>query len=311
MKRPFGWICLMQEVRKRVGAANAYQLGLYGQQIGIAVLDSGIYLHPDFIKGQNRILAFKDFITQQTRPFDHNGHGTHIAGIIAGSGVSSSGRHMGMAPLSNLIVLKILDDKGNGSVENVCRAVDWTVKNKTKYNIRIMNISVGANTGERRRESSLLVDAVEYAWDHGIVVVAAAGNNGPGPMSITSPGTSRKIITVGASPENVQHFKNQQCRFSGRGPTESCVCKPDLVAPGFRIWSCSHLPEVLYTVRSGTSMAAPVVSGGIALLLSGFPDLSNKEVKIWLRKNARSLSQPREYQGWGQFYISEASLKSL
>ena len=110
----------MQEVIGRVGAVNAYQQGLYGQRIGIAVLDSGIYPHRDFIDGQKRIAAFKDFLGRRTKPYDNNGHGTHISGIIAGSGAASGGRYMGMAPLAHLIVLKVLDDKGNGTAENVC-----------------------------------------------------------------------------------------------------------------------------------------------------------------------------------------------
>ena len=296
----------MYEVRQRIGASAAYQQGLYGQQTGIAVLDSGIFLHRDFTSGENRIRFFKDFVKERTVPYDNNGHGTHIAGIIAGSGAASRGRYMGIAPLSHLIILKVLDEKGNGSVENVCRGIEWAVENSKRYQIRIMNISVGAKVKERIQESRMLVNAAEYAWDHGLIVVAAAGNNGPEAMSITAPGTSRKIITVGAAPE---HFDEKQpeigCSFSGRGPTSECVCKPDVVAPGFRICSCSHRPEEVYTVRSGTSMAAPVVSGGIALLLNKYPDMSNKDIKICLKKSAVSLDFSREYQGWGLFRIPE------
>lgn len=296
----------MQEVRRRIGAADAYRQGFYGQQIGIAVLDSGIYPHRDFTDGQNRIRVFRDFLNGRAAPYDNNGHGTHIAGIIAGSGAASGGKYMGVAPLAHLIVLKILDEKGNGTVENVSRAIEWVVQNRERFQIRIVNISVGAKVRDRRNESRALVDAVEYAWDYGLVVVAAAGNNGPDAMSITAPGTSKKVITVGAAPEQVYTKQPQvSCSFSGRGPTDECVCKPDVVAPGFRIRSCSNKPEEVYAVRSGTSMAAPVVAGGVALLLNKYPDMSNKDVKVCLRKSAVSLSMERTYQGWGMFRVSE------
>lgn len=296
----------MYDVRRRIGAASAYRQGLYGQHIGIAVLDSGIYPHRDFTEGSYRIRFFRDYVNGRNSPYDNNGHGTHIAGIIAGSGAASGGRYMGVAPLADLIVLKVLDEKGNGTVENVCRGIEWIVQNRRRYQIQIMNISVGAKIKERFQESRMLVDAVEYAWDHGLTVVAAAGNNGPDAMSITAPGNSRKVITVGAAPERLNEKQPEvSCNFSGRGPTGECVCKPDVVAPGFRIRSCSHRPEEMYTIRSGTSMAAPVVAGGIALLLNKYPDMSNKDIKICLRKSAVSLHLPRAYQGWGLFRISE------
>lgn len=296
----------MDAVRRRIGASAAYQQGLYGQQIAIVVLDSGIFLHRDFTDGENKIRYFRDFVNNRSSPYDNNGHGTHIAGIIAGSGAASGGRYMGVAPLAQLIVLKVLDEKGNGSVDNVCRGIEWAVQNRKRFQIRIMNISVGASVKDRLKESRMLVDAVEYAWDYGMIVVAAAGNNGPGAMSITAPGTSRKGITVGAAPEHLSDKQPQiSCSFSGRGPTEDCVCKPDIVAPGFRIRSCGYRPEEVYTVRSGTSMAAPVVAGGIALLLNKYPDMTNKDVKMCLRRSACSMNMPRTYQGWGMFSIPE------
>lgn len=296
----------MYEVRRRIGASAAYQQGLYGQQTGIAVLDSGIFLHKDFTDGKNRISFFRDFVNGRASPYDNNGHGTHIAGIIAGSGAASRGRYMGVAPLASLIVLKVLDEKGNGSVDNVCQGIEWVVQNRKRFQIRIMNISVGAKVKDSTRESRRLVDAVEYAWDQGLIVVAAAGNNGPEAMSITAPGTSRKVITVGAAPEQLYQKQPEiSCSFSGRGPTDDCVCKPDVVAPGFRIRSCSHRPDEVYTVRSGTSMAAPVVAGGIALLLNKYPDMTNKDVKFCLKKSAVSLYLPRSYQGWGMFHLPE------
>lgn len=296
----------MNNVRHRTGAAFAYQHGLYGSGIGIAVLDSGIYPHPDFTDNSSRILAFHDFVNHREMPYDDNGHGTHIAGIIAGSGYLSKGRYMGMAPKSHLIILKILDHKGNGTTETVCRAIEWTVKHQACFHIRIMNISIGAKASQLTLENQMLTEAVEYAWDHGLVVVAAAGNNGPDSGTVTSPGTSRKVITVGAAPEIFSPAgQESSCPFSGRGPTETCICKPEILAPGFQIRSCNNHPEHPYTIRSGTSMASPVVSGGIALILNQYPYLTNKEVKRCLLKSARPLNYPKSYQGWGFFHIPE------
>lgn len=118
----------MNNVRHRTGAGFAYQRGLYGFGIGIAVLDSGIYPHPDFNSPDNRIRVFRDFVNYRETPYDDNGHGTHIAGIISGNGYLSKGRYMGMAPKSHLIILKILDHHGNGTAETVCRAIEWTVR---------------------------------------------------------------------------------------------------------------------------------------------------------------------------------------
>jgi len=151
-------------------------------------------------------------------------------------------------------------------------------------------------------------------WDNGIVVVVAAGNNGPGPMSISTPGISRKVITVGSSDDNVavEIFGNSKSKdYSGRGPTPFCIKKPDIVAPGSNIISCNISryslrskdgyanSPMMYTVKSGTSMATPVVSGAIALLLSKYPNLTNKEVKLKLRESAVDLGHHWEKQGWG------------
>jgi len=296
----------LNNVRHLTGAYSAYSQNLYGSGIGIAILDSGIYPHPDFIKNGSRIAAFHDFVNHRQTPYDDNGHGTHIAGIVAGSGYLSGGKYMGMAPKAHLIILKILDHKGNGAVETVCRAIEWTIRNRSRLHIHIVNVSIGAKAKDQTFESRMLVDAAEYAWNQGLIVVAAAGNNGPSLGSVTSPGTSKKIITVGAAPEiSPTNQSNEDCLFSGRGPTSTCICKPEILAPGFRICSCGHLPSHPYTIRSGTSMASPVVSGGIALILNKYPNLTNKEVKRCLLKSARPLNSPKSYQGWGMFHIPE------
>ena len=132
----------------------------------------------------------------------------------------------------------------------------------------------------------LLVQAVERAWDDGITVVTAAGNLGPAPGSITAPGSSRKVITVGAG-----DLLEPRRGISGCGPTRDCVCKPDLVAPG--------RSRKEYVVKSGTSMAAPRVSGAVALALERVPDLTNVQAKMLLCESARDLGLPRNRQGHG------------
>lgn len=174
-----------------------------GQGIVVAVLDTGIAPHPDF---RGKIAAFRDFVQEQKILYDDNGHGTHVCGVIGGTGVASSGEYAGMAPKCSLIVLKVLDRKGNGSVEEVMKAFRWILENQKKYRIRIVNISVGMQTSSDTLEEERLVNGVEALWDAGISVVAAAGNLGPKAGTITTPGISKKIITVGSS--NDQYYIN-------------------------------------------------------------------------------------------------------
>ena len=149
-------------------------------------------------------------------------------------------------------------------------------------------------------ETSALVRGVEEIWDAGLVVVVAAGNMGPKRGTITTPGISRKVITVGCSDDDqvVNVMGSRMSDYSGRGPTRSCVCKPDIVAPGAAITSCSN-QSGCYTIKSGTSMATPYVSGAIALLLEQNPEMSNRDVKLLLRERAVDLGLPRNQQGWG------------
>lgn len=266
---------------------------LTGKGIGVAMLDSGIFPHIDFA---GRILAFQDFIYDRKTPYDDNGHGTHVAGILGGSGAAFQGKYKGVACGCNLIGIKVLDRNGNGEKESVIRSLDWIQKNRNRYQIRIINISVGTTQKEEHKD---LIDAVERAWDTGLIVVAAAGNMGPGEGSITAPGSSRKIITVGSSDLLV---KNRG--ISGRGPTNDCIIKPDVVAPGNAVISCANRNDNMpYTIKSGTSMSTPVVSGAIALLLEREPWLTNFEIKKRLRRTAKDLGYPHNLQGWGLFEV--------
>lgn len=225
---------------------------------------------------------------------------THVAGIAGGSGAVSKGLYQGVAPGCNLIGIKVLDQKGNGNKVQVIKALEWILENRENYNIRIINISVGT-TEKDQEDNDDLIEAVEAMWDEGIVIVTAAGNMGPNPGTITAPGSSRKVITVGSSDMLTKHQ-----RISGRGPTCNCVCKPDIVAPGNSIISCAPTNDRMpYTTKSGTSMSTPIVSGGIALLLEKYPYLSNLEVKKRLRDTALDMGFPHNVQGWGLFQLQK------
>ena len=142
---------------------------------------------------------------------------------------------------------------------------------------------------------------MEAAWDDGFIVVTAAGNMGPHPGTITAPGSSKKVKTVGSSDMLTRHQG-----ISGRGPTSQCICKPDIVAPGNSIISCSSKPDRRsYTVKSGTSMSTPMISGAIALLLEKYPAMSNLEIKYRLKETARDLGYTHNIQGWGSFSIHD------
>lgn len=263
-----------------------------GKGIGVCILDTGIYEHIDFT---GRIWAFYDFLAFKRRPYDDNGHGTHVAGLVAGDGTASMGKYRGAAPGCGIISLKVLDRYGTGSQDDVLRALRWIRENRQQYRIRVVNISVGTTCNSKRNHARLL-ESVEQLWDEGVVVVTAAGNQGPRPGSITAPGSSKKVITVGSS-----DLLEGRSAISGRGPTEECVCKPDIVAPGNKIMSCVPGKPYFYGVKSGTSMSTPLVTGAIACALEKNPALTNTDIKTMLMNSAEDMGLPQNLQGWGKF----------
>ncbi len=296
----------MDHVRQLIGMEEAKRWKLTGKGVGIAVLDTGVYPHPDFGR---RLLIFKDMLNGRRAPYDDNSHGTHVMGVLGGSGESSSGLYGGVAPECNLIGIKVLDSRGNGSVSNVLKGLKWLREYKERYGIRIVNISVGSVPRRETGEQSALIRGVEETWADGLVVVVAAGNEGPSAHSVTTPGISRKVITVGSSDDHhaVEVCGSSMIHYSGRGPTGGCICKPDVVAPGASVVSCnamSRRDNRLYGVKSGTSMATPVVSGALALLLEKEPDMTPKEVKLRLMERAMDLGLPRNQQGWGMLHVA-------
>lgn len=266
------------------------------EKITVAVLDTGIYPHMDF---DNRIVAFFDTVGKKRMPYDDNSHGTHVAGIIGGSGRASGGRFKGIAPECNLAAVKVLNKSGNGRILNVLRGIEWVVENAQRYNIRVLNLSFGARDTNGEAEKRL-VDAVEHAWDSRIVVVTAAGNDGPEEGSITVPGISKKVITVGSVDDDSYTDSNGRVHYnySGRGPTRECIVKPEILTVGSNIVSCSN-SKTGYMTKSGTSMSVPIVSGAVTRLLQKYPEFTPRDVKMRLLKTAVPLKHAREQCGWG------------
>ncbi len=271
----------LNKVKKTIHCDTSYT----GKGITIAFLDTGICRIKDFA---NRIIFFKDFINNRNNAYDDNGHGTHVAGIAC-----SSGQYRGIAPEADIIMLKTLDSEGSGNGSDVLAGIQWIYDNHKKYNIRIVNMSIGTRDSG---DNDPLVTAVEKLWDKGIVVVTAAGNNGPAPYTISSPGTSKKVITVGSNDDS----ENKMLRnnYSGRGPTRECIIKPDILAPGSNIISC-RCDEGSYRKLSGTSMSTPVVSGAVALLLEKYKNLTPDDVKYMLKLSSENINEPPNRQGWG------------
>ncbi len=287
----------MNNVRDIIGMDRLAEPLPTGKGVAICILDSGIAGHEDF---DGRIAAFRDFVKSQKEPYDDYGHGTHIAGICAGSGIRSSGRYRGIAPQSRLVVGKILNREGDGRIEHLVEGIRWCLRIRERFGIRILNISIGLMKTIDNSQQDVLLEYINEAWDRGIVTVCAAGNNGPGSGTVTVPGTQPKVITVGSLERG--RYGIVPSRYSGRGPTTDCVLKPEIYAPGREIKSCGKNNG--YVKKTGTSMAVPVVSGAIALLLEKQPYLSPVEVKMKLYESARRLDGDGG-ASWGMLYVPD------
>jgi serine protease AprX len=308
----------MERTAATIGATAVRQnFGYDGAGIGIAVIDSGVSAAHDDLAGDGapRVAAFVDFVNGGTTAYDDYGHGTHVAGIVAGNGFDSNGARSGIAPGTHLVVLKALDAYGNGHISEVIAALEYAIANKDALNIRVINLSVATGVYESYNTDPLTV-AARAAVESGIVVVTAAGNNGRDPQGlihhggITAPGNAPWVLTVGASSHmgTVDRTDDTIAAFSSRGPSAiDYAAKPDVVAPGVGIESLSDPDGSLYATRStallpgtvetgflpylslsGTSMSAPVVTGTIALMLQANPSLTPNEVKAIVQYTAQS-----------------------
>jgi serine protease AprX len=298
-------------------------LGLDGTGVGVAIIDSGVTgFHDDLPPG--RVVKFADFVNFQPEAYDDYGHGTHVAGIIAGSGYDSGGRRQGIAPGATLVVEKVLDATGEGFISNVIAAIDYAVANKDTFHIRVINLSVAAGVYESFTTDPLAL-AARRAVEAGIVVVSAAGNLGRSANGwvqyggIGAPGNAPWVIAVGASSHmgTADRRDDTVAAFSSRGPGAiDFIAKPDLVAPGVGIESLADAGSTLFATKpnarlwgtvatatepylslTGTSMASPVVSGTIALMLQANPTLTPNLVKAILQYTAEN---KRRYDGLTQ-----------
>ena len=290
------------------GGLVPFQAGLTGRSVVIAVLDTGIDTHEDLTKPTNRILAWKDLVNQEESPYDDNGHGTHVAGIIAGNGSYSNGKYRGMAPEAMLVGVKTLDEEGSGRLSDVIAAIEWCIDSLSALNIRVINLSIGSEVQESYRTDPLCrVSSV--AWEKGITACAAAGNSGPKPRTINTPGINPAIITVGNLDDQntLTNIDDMLAPSSSRGPTLDSFIKPDLVAPGTNITSLKVGGG--YTTLSGTSMAAPLVTGAVAQILQKWPSLKPDQIKTLLMQRARDIGVGPNLQGAGALDL-EAIFKS-
>jgi serine protease AprX len=282
-----------------LGVRQVWDMGYQGEGVTVAVIDSGIFLDRDFSfnpgKSKTRILVQMSF--NSGKVVDKFGHGTHVAGIIGGTGEASDGLYAGIAPLVNFVNLKIMNDEGMAYESDTVEAMQWIFDNKETYNIRVVNLSI-QSTVEQSYHSSPLAAAAEILWFNGVVVVTTAGNwvDGFNPIQ-APPANDPFLITVGAVDENDTSDRQDDflASFSAYGLTQDCCFKPELVAPGQDIisvlslsseWRFEYPERVImdteYFRLSGTSMSAPMVSGAIALLLQAEPELTPDQVKYRL-----------------------------
>ncbi|HEX6062049.1 MAG TPA: S8 family peptidase [Candidatus Limnocylindria bacterium] len=279
---------------------------LSGKGITVAVIDSGVADHPDLA---GRIVARVD-LTGDGSNGDPGGHGTHVAGLIAGDGAASNGRWTGVAPQAKVASVRVIDATGHAKLSTIFAGLQWVLRNRSTYNIRIANLSFGG-APLSGYQNDLLASAVEMLSFAGLTVVVSAGNDGQvGVSSITTPATDPFVITVGADDTNATSgLKDDSiAKWSSRGPTAfDGITKPDLVAPGRRIVGLRAAGSTLdtlypglrvtangtstarYLTLSGTSMAAAIVSGVAALYLEGRPSATPREVKAQLTRTARPL----------------------
>ena len=286
-----------------IGAPQVWAGGNRGEGVEIAVLDTGVdEAHPDLddlddnpTTNDPKVLQSRDF-TGEGNTQDARGHGTHVAGIAAGTGRSSGGTYVGTAPGANLWNLRVLDSSGFGLSSWIIAALEFAALGPdgllgSDDEADVANMSLGGSpTGTGTDSLSL---AVDLAVSRGLVVVVAAGNTGPDMQTVTRPGVARKAITVGAT-DDVDNIAS----FSGRGPTPDLRIKPDLVAPGSSIRSTARGDG--YTVLSGTSMSTPHAAGAAALILHAHPDWEPAKVKAALMNHALPLEgRPLWEQGAG------------
>lgn len=299
-----------------VGAPTWWAKGRDGRGVTVAVLDTGIFPHADFLNPLRRLKLFHDVIKQRSSFYDDNGHGTHVAGIIAGNGARSAGRYKGIAPAAELVAVKVLNEYGTGRLSQILAGLDWVLEEHRRLDIRVLNISLGSPT-TLPPSADPLARAAARLWREGIVICAAAGNMGPEAQTIASPGDEPTIITVGAADDrgSIERGDDTTASFSSRGPTLTNDRKPDVLAPGVAITAPlapgstlagdRGLRSAPYVALSGTSMATGVASGVAALVLAEQPDLTPDQIKNLLMHTATKLGSDVHAEGCGLIQLEQ------
>lgn len=293
------------------GSTRLWDQGVTGAGVTVALLDTGVYAaHPDLA---GRVVACEDLTAEagtEAHCADTFGHGTFMAGLIAGNGASSGGAFKGTAPGANIVSVKVAGFDGATDVSNILAGIQWVVANKSAYGIRVLNLSLGTDSSQDYRTSPLNY-AVEQAWKSGIAVVVSAGNSGPNSKTILKPADDPFVITVGASnDEETMAINDDRIPvFSSRGPTSSNgIAKPDIVAPGVHTislrspgsnidqqYGANAVVQDSYFRGTGTSMSAATVSGIAAQVLQVTPGLNPNQVKYRLMSTARPIADRNAY----------------
>lgn len=294
---------IINKAGKTIGVDKISPIPLTGKGITVAIIDTGIIMHRDLTYPSSRIVGFKDFLKNRQKPYDDNGHGTHISGLVASNGISSKGKYKGIAPEANILSVKALDNEGNGKVSDILSAIQWVIQTRSIFNTRILNLSLGTAAQYSERYDPL-VKAANKAIENGLIVVTAVGNNGPSQKSILSPSTSRHVISVGACNDRVESVLTIPT-FSSRGPTRDRVKKPDFLAPGVDIVSLSNIDATGYTSLTGTSMSAPIVSGVVALMLQENPYMTHFEAKKRLIESCNRIGLNQFEEGAGVLSLNK------
>ena len=290
------------------------------QSFSVAILDTGVFPHKDLVLPNNRIIAFKDFINEKENAYDDNGHGTAIAGIIGGNGYQSDSKYCGLAPFVNIVAIKVLDHDCKGTSNSVSDGIYWAIENKAKFNIKIINISIGVQIDDLRSNDKVAI-AAEEAYNEGIFVVASVGNIKDKKTVLYSPAISKSVVAVG-SIKNVEFREDCQyeiAEFSSYWKDNDGNIKPNLVAPGCNIVSLksdkfykgngNFNSDLLYSsLGSGTSESSAVVTGIVAILIYKFPEKSFEQIKEVLYKNCVLLENEGDKQGKGFVFLRGENL---
>jgi serine protease AprX len=315
---------------KRLGtitrSKELWSQGITGRDVTVALIDTGVYAaHPDLA---GRVIHCEDFSHEagtEAHCADTFGHGTFMAGLIAGNGASSGGTYMGSAPEANIVSVKLAGFDGSTDVSNVLAGIQWVVAHKSLYGIKVLNLSLGTDSSQSTATSPLNY-AVQRAWKSGITVIVSAGNSGPGSETILKPADDPLVVTVGSSndEETLAIADDRVPVFSSRGPTRSNgLAKPDLVAPGVRTVSlrspgsnidqqfgASAVVGDAYFRGTGTSMSAALVSGIAAQIAQGNPTLVPDQIKYRLTATARDIADTGKYSAGAGIIDAYAATKS-